>query len=343
MSDHHDEILSILRPRVDAGLLKGYYEGRLSPEKDKLVALTYVPMSSIEYNEFYGCHSKLGGVGGGYGLDPEKIKKYLPDGCYQIKGRDECLEEGLYQAFSVYFFGVLYEREWYVLPHLCYIGQLTTEAQVKEHLESLFMQEAFWNSSTFQPIPPRPEADVSSMPFRDIELEEFSPMPWLAGYILQDRKREVNRAFVRYMNEAVFLPAIQRLKLLFPDEFYEFHPLFGDGPTLIFPASRDRMLMPVLVANARGESRLYYFYYALSTATLYRWVYFKPAVVYRGPHHYSPDIIEDLRQISEWDNYHYLNTSRTLDEPAFWNNYVLKEENGTYCYLEKIELAAPGH
>jgi len=48
------------------------------------------------------------------------------------------------------------------------------------------------------------------------------------------------------------------------------------------------------------------------------------------------DVINVLKDISEWNDRRFLNSSRTLDDPNFWAEYVLKKEAGGYLWLEAI-------
>lgn len=48
------------------------------------------------------------------------------------------------------------------------------------------------------------------------------------------------------------------------------------------------------------------------------------------------DIIDDIKAISRWDDHRYLNSSCTLDEDRFWQEYVLKKEKDEYLWLEPV-------
>jgi len=48
-------------------------------------------------------------------------------------------------------------------------------------------------------------------PIRDIEMEEFSGLPWLVGYLKVEHKRKVNRTFTDYANTAVVEPFLSKV------------------------------------------------------------------------------------------------------------------------------------
>lgn len=41
-------------------------------------------------------------------------------------------------------------------------------------------------------------------------------------------------------------------------------------------------------------------------------------------------------QIAEFEGFFILSNSRTLDDPNFWAEYVLKKESGQYLWLEAV-------
>jgi len=47
-------------------------------------------------------------------------------------------------------------------------------------------------------------------------------------------------------------------------------------------------------------------------------------------------VIDAISDISGWDDYDFLTSSRTLDDPAFWSEFVLKRAGGRYQWLEEL-------
>jgi hypothetical protein len=141
------------------------------------------------------------------------------------------------------------------------------------------------------------------------------------------------------MNVTVFFPFAQKLRIHFPDDFRELQSLYGEDYTLLFPENKEYVLMVSMTKNSKSEYSLAYFFYDQSCKEFYKWSYPEPRIALFSYHH-SQDIIDDIKEISNWNDCRFLNSSRTLDDLSFWNNYVLKKENGEYKYLEKIYFSA---
>ena len=68
----------------------------------------------------------------------------------------------------------------------------------------------------------------------------------------------------------------------------------------------------------------------------YKWTYFK-SESYDYALFYSQVIIDDLKQICHWDEHAYLDSSCTMDDANFWNEYVFKKNaNDGFVYLEEM-------
>jgi len=251
-----------------------------------------------------------------------------------MKSTDECIEQGIYKAYSIQFVGICHEGEWYILYDLTFFGEQMPEAAAKGFLTKRFDSPDAWNSGSFRlewslKLPGREK------PIRDVEMEEFSGLPWLVGYLKVEHKRKVNRTFTDYSNTAVVEPFLSKMRIEFHEEFSEFSPLFSAGCTLVFPADKSHFLAVTMARHQTKGYRLVWFFYSFSLGKFYRWTYPQPR--FSGGHYaYNIDIIMDLQDISKWDDYQFLNSSRTLDEPTFWSEYVLKRADGNYTWLEEI-------
>ena len=76
------DILAILEPRFDKQELEGYSGGVFNPDQTKFVARTYVRLKDIEFDKYgylltHSGHSATG-------IDFERQKKYLDDGCCRM-------------------------------------------------------------------------------------------------------------------------------------------------------------------------------------------------------------------------------------------------------------------
>ena len=341
MLEYNGEILSLLTKRVDSPLLKGYYGGAWGPLKDRFFAITYVPLAGADYfSEFDYYHDKITGYSSFF-IEEEKMRLYLDHRSYQHKSKKECIDEGLYKAFMVRFYGMLYEEKWYIQTELSFIGDLETEITAKEKIESIYFNEQ-WDNSVFRTVKEHepmkfPDGSIS----RDIELEEFSHLPSMVATIKVERKRSLNKAFSKYMHESVFDNFAVELRIHNSEKFAELIPLYGEEFILIYPESREHILFFTLTKNKKLEYRITYFLYISATRAFYQWTYPKERIT-DHTYTYRTDIIEDLKDISGWDDIDYLNSSCTLDNPDFWKNFVFKKENERYCYLEQIKFPS-GH
>jgi hypothetical protein len=290
----------------------------------------------LGYERFEYAHSKLESSMS-TGVDLSRLKVYTETTSYRVKMTDECIKEGIYQAFAIRFFGALVEGEWFLFTQLVFFGDQLDEQNAKKVIAADLDKVDFWDIGLFRSSGMQNISPSSSDVLRDVELEEFGNIPYLVSVIKQRKKKAVNGAFSRYMNEAVFMPFIRQLKIFFPDEFVGVFPLYDDDYTLIFPQSKKCALMVAMAKDSKSLFNLIYFFYDVHERKVYRWTYPKP-INYSSLHAYSQDIINDLEVISDWNNYQFLNSSRTLDDPYFWENFVTKRENGFYKFLVEVQF-----
>jgi len=329
-----DEILTILEPRVHAEELHGYYDGKFNPDKTKFVGYTYVPLDSIDLNDYR--YMLTSSSYSSTGVDLEKRKKYLDAHSYQMKSAEECIEQGIYKAYSMRFQGVYFKDEWFILPELVFFGEQMTEEEAKAFLSMRESHPDHWNASPFD-VGSSFTLPGTNEPVREIEREEFKGMPWLVSQIKIDNKNKVNRAFSHYMNVTVVHPFLCRMRVRSFDEFPEFMSLFGEDYTLVFPESKTFFLIVTMAGHRIKGYRLVWFFYDIAQGRFYRWTYPQPRFT-EWSYHYPEDVIMDLQAISDWDDCRFLNSSRTMDDQRFWSEYVLKKEEGRYRWLEEIAV-----
>jgi hypothetical protein len=334
MLTYNNDILSILLCRVDQPLLKGYFAGAFNAERSKFFAITYVNLLEIAYDDYSYYHNKLGGYTSMY-VDDEKINKRVAENRYQAKSTEECVAEGVYRSFSIRIYGCLFNGEWFIRSGLCFFGKLFEDRTTDPILEQNVDRPDFWETSLFRNGSPSNISSITGKPQRHIELEEYGDIPYIVSSIMADRKEALNKAYSRYLNETIFIPFSRKMRIYFPNEFCKFQGLYSEDFELIFPESKEYLLMVTRVKNSESEYKLVYFYYDQMNKDFYQWIYPKPRIS-SFSYHYAEDIIDDLKGICDWDSYLFLNSSRTLDEQSFWDNYVLKLENGGYKYLKKV-------
>jgi len=325
MEMNDKEIFQLIYPRVNASLIKGYYKGGTSPENDKLYGLTYVPVVASALEHIESLQYLVDGYAG-WNADPERLKKYVSAHSYQRKSLKECLEEGVYSAYSVSFYGAVYQGAWHITPSLLFFGAAVTETQAREYLDQQHEKNQLFNSDLFGP--------QRLSHFQSADLKEFSEAPVVVAMSLQRRKEKVNAAFRHYVEEAIFPDLVTKLRLYYPHLYDSLTGLYTNYFTNIFPAHKRYLL---LITNAMGinkkEHVLRYLVYMMDNGQVYEWNYFQPQ---QTSGFYGEDIIKQLGTISSWKEIGCLHSSCTLDDPLFWENFVFVKENGGYRYLREL-------
>lgn len=329
---YNPEIYYILERRVDQQQLQGYYGGKLSPDKTKFFAYTYVRLNAIEFEDYRylltstGCSST--------GVDFEKLKKIVDERAYQMKSTEECIQEGLYTAYTIKFFGVYCDEKWFILDELLFFGEDMSEEAAKTLLSRYDDHPDRWNLGPFEIDRPL-NFPGTDKPMRDIEEEEFAGVPSVVSRLKVEQKMKVNRAFGQYMNASVVHPFLKRMRIQFFEDFSEFLPLFDEDYTLVFPESKIYFLVVAMARHSTKGYRLVWFFYDTMLGKFYRWTFPQPRFN-EWRYHYAEDVIMDLISISDWNDFRFLNSSRTMENPRFWAEYVLKKQDDRYHWLQEV-------
>ena len=335
MLDYNDEVLAILRPRLPDWALEGYYAGLLSPEGTKLIAYTWQPIERNDPNiyRFSEFLALCGGAHVSTGTTEEELRVYNDDGSYQFKGVERCLGEGVFHSYSLELTAALHEGNWYIGCDLHFFGSQMDEGAAKRYNARGTADADYFEKGLFSPYRTR---TLSGERVRDVSYEEFMDLPWIISLVKVEEKEKVHRAFTTYMNLAFVKPLFERLRIRYPEEYVKFCYRYSEDYTLLFPEHRKYFLVVTLAENEQLGYRLAWFFFDTATETFYRWKY--PQARYNGPHDYTPDIIEDIKDISSWDHQQFLGSTRTLDDSRFWEEFVLKKEDGAYVWLEAMAV-----
>jgi hypothetical protein len=325
------ELLTLLEPRTYERELYGFRGGRFNSDRTKFFAYTYGRFDSAEFDDYHWVFLNFGGHSS-MGTDTTREQKWIDDHSYHMKGMEECIKEGIYEAWSINFTGMLYEEKWFLSKGLTFWGEQMDEEKSISWLTRGWSDPEFWSKGSFGP--PMALNGLNGQPVRNIEEEEFSPAPWLVTSIKRDEKEKINQAFEQYMNVAYIDPFLQRMRIHSPEEYVDFSPIFGNY-TLLYPRERSHFLLVAISKHREKGYRLVWFFYEPASSTFYRWTY--PQIRYsKGYYFDGEDLIVVLKDISEWNDGRFLNSSRTLDDPNFWAEYVLKKEAGQYLWLEAV-------
>lgn len=333
MFTYNEEILSILKPRVEDLMLTGYYGGMFNAEKYKFVAATIVDLKSVDYWHYEYLHGQLNGHAISH-YNFERSKKFVTEDSFQYKTSQECIAEGIYKYFSITFVGVYYERKWYVLQSLNFYGEYIDEIGIKKHLEER-IDDGYFTRDVFEPMQPHHTSiDGKIVTYRNVEHEEFANAPYLVSLLKQQQKEKVNHAYCAYFNQEIVLPFFEYLRINEPNQYVKFHELRANFIS-IFPEHKKYTIFCASVLNAKQELHLNYFVYLVQERAIYKWTYFEPSKLQQYEF-YGDAIINDLQKISNWNHIDFLDSSCTLDDQAFWDNYVIAKANDQYLYLEKL-------
>lgn len=331
----NQEIFDIISKRVDKKLLEGFRSGVFNPEKDKFTAYTLVDLKQVNYEDFSWSHQKLSGHSS-Y-LNPEeseKKKKWVSANSWSSKSVEECIQEEIYSFFSVYFLGVFYENEWFILSELNFYGNHYTKNTATQFIQDLNKRGNLWENQIFKPVEVFSTHNIHGHEkiVKNVGFEEFEHIPFLVAIQKQRNKEELNRLFWAYFNKEYVEPFFQKLKILDSIKYESFFELRGHF-TCVFSNDKRNIIFCALIFDNENVGQLYYF--VLLKDKFYRWIYFQPRIL-NALVFYSHLIIDDLKQISHWDEDAYLDSSCTMDNVNFWNDYVFKKnDNNEFVYLKE--------
>jgi hypothetical protein len=330
----NQKLRDILWPRIEKPLLEGFFGGKFNEAEYRFYAATLVSIKDVEYYNFEYHHSKLESWAAKY-HDSEKTQKLVSDNSWQSKSMRECVGDGAFHYFSILFTGVYHEGDWYILKNLTFYGDQKSAEEIKEDFDSPFYHS--WDNMLFKPNEPK-TYNIAGKPvsYRDVQLEEFKNDPFIAANIKQQKKEKVNKAFVNYVSEAFLYPFFDKLRLYDLAKYTAFVPLRIQH-VMIFPKDKKQVIICPFVENSEGEQYLKYYLLEPASGHFYEWTYFD-SKIYDGTFFGGDLIINDLKTVSDWDDIGFLDSSRTLDDENFWQEYVFKQKDGEYFYLKPVTL-----
>jgi len=337
MESNKHSVYAILERHVHSYALQGYVTGIINEAGDRLYAFTFNRLTPEDADEVWNIqHGNNGHTS--YGVAPAKPIDATSGGwsaCAPGKSIEDNIREGVYRAYATKFFGCLFEGAWYILREVAYLGEHISDESAREMLEQGVEDRSVLNHSVYLPMEeyfPRGNPDAKKHR-RSVETLEFLGNPTLVAYMRQEAKEQLNVAFTHFFNLAYFLPFTVRLKAAMLDDYVEFYPTRASDFTLIFPASRDYILIPANVRDAQQKYSLRYFFWHAKEEKMYEWTYFS-AEKYSSIIFVGFNIVENLSTLCHWNDISYLDSSCTLDDDQFWNNHVLAKEDGKYKYLK---------
>lgn len=251
---------------------------------------------------------------------------------------------GLY-AYKV--LGVKHKGRWYLEKNgVTYFSADNLESGRKEYFNYLQSQgffkdntaefsPDFWETHLFSKV-----EDVTKRPdfekYEHLKDDARRNTPYVGMYnivarALRQQKSEEYDRFEAELTEEMMQPLLDKLVSEQPDRFQTYSKL-RDNFIYIYPEDKSLILSPLLVVDDQARRRIQYFVLFPDDGAVYEWIYLESTYIedYKG--YFGSKIINQLSPIVEW-NFGY----DTLEEPTFWNSYVLEKDNGEYKYLRPIK------
>jgi hypothetical protein len=317
MNIQHDEVWELLYPRVATTLSKGYCNGLLNPQKDKLFAATFV----TEVPTGHDLDSLIWQLNGSYTIVSKPSGSSRQTG-WRALPPGTGLQPAECKAYSVNFHGSFYEGEWYIIPSLAFFE--TTDKELAKN--SVFPADVF-NNTIYLPYQPLSSSRTN------VQMWEFSKAPFPAAHVQQTKKEKVNQAFRNYLDIAVLQPLAEKLRIHYSHKYDSIVAIYGtEHFSSIFPIDKRFVL---LVTGAKGLSEnsytVRYLLYMPGEGSIYEWEYF-PIVI--SSFHDATSVIDQLKTVTYWDSLRYLSSSCTLDDDRFGSNaFSCRKMENTSIYV----------
>ncbi len=329
--EHHltgeinNQILNDAIPKSDSAInLSDCFQTIIDENQSKFVAFFIKQVSSQDFKQ----------------LTENKTDQHVQIISKKDVTHEEYLDD-IPQTYAYLVKGVKYEQNWYYeKAHVTYFEPASFERGKEEYFNNLqkwnFFQDEttefntdFWETSLFEKV-----KDLKNDPDWDKygdgmwKTQEINNRPYLGLYeIVAERLRrkndQLNSEFEDYMKEEVFGKYYENLKKNYPEEYTKISP-----HSIICPTNRNIALNPVLITNKEDLKTIRYFVSLRDSKEVYEWSYFEPSEV--PTTFYGSEVVNQIGSLTDW-NFSVDN----LNDPTFWNNYILKEEDGVYKYLTK--------
>jgi len=334
----------VLRPQIHPEILKFLIGGVFDNSRKRLVAYALMRVNKDYFWKYdYILKFSEGHVAVLFNLKEDQKK---PTGIYPPgKSIKEEIEDGHYKNNLISFVCEYDFDEWNILRSNCFTD---TKDQIKTIGSALdnwkgSIEGHFFATSTFEETSKHFE-NINKYTTRAIkidvspEMRPFIGHSFLVALVRTNRKREVNWAYIDYIQKAIFQPLAIKLKAFFPNKYYQIDPFSHTQQDLLYPENRRFCLFICISIDSSKKKRLSFFVYQQENNVVYEWIYF-PESTYRkyklAPHE-LPQIFSPISKLDTWE--YLINPECTFDDDEFWNNYVFKKENGKYVYLKELKF-----
>lgn len=319
------------------------------PKSDSLIdpTLLFQCLYDSSHTKFVGFYSTKMGK-----LDFAAMQKNKKDRSVNVKVdrdfTDPAFFDDMPQTYAYLVCGVRYNGKWfyqkmdvtYFNPKDSFQGKLeyfNSSLQdhhfFKEHSTELDPQ--FWEADLFEKVRDlRQDPQWKQYSTGIWKNEERENRPYIGMYkivadAIRKEREEVQAKTDTIMKRTIFIPFYDKYISASP-ELVSISNQVNNTVTFIYPADRSVILNPIVFIGRNGQRVLKYFVYLPAEKGIYEWTYLPPKVIDSNAW-FATEIIAALKEVIDW-NYSF----SSLDEPAFWENYILKKEDKKYKYLKRL-------
>lgn len=317
------EILNILSKNDKSISKAGFYQGFMDKSKTKFVGFFALNSKASNFKELQ--------------KQKDKEVKIITDNVSDL--------DNIPRVYANIIIGILYQNKWYIKKeNVTYFTAKNMEGGRKEYFANLmiwnFFKEnstefnpEFWETNLFAKV-----KDVTKEPdyekykemyaHRERKNKDYIGMYEIVADELKKEKKANLKKFEKEVSQKFVKPFFEKQK---SSKYFEDYDQINNF-ILIYPKDTSIILIPQKIEKKKESYQLKYFLFFRETQEFYEWNYLKPKNLNAKPPIYGSEIIEHLASVVEW-NFSF----DTLDDEEFWQKYILKQDNGKYKYLKKIE------
>ncbi len=350
LESEKDKVKQVLWPHVHEKIYKRLIGGFFDDTQKRFIAFAFMPIKKSMFYEYdYLFELSNSGHSGIYLLPDtsEKTRKYIDGNTFQHKTAEELVEEGIYKSILVSYTAEYDFNEWNILREctFCDTNDKTEILKSKVNRTQTKLKDYFFKSSIFRETLERHQDHIKfikqkhenrEMPL-PTEMRPFVGHSQLVAFVRTKKASKLNQIFKDYINKAIFIPLIIKLKTRYPKEYKNVEGFYGQDCNFLIPSHRQFCLIIFIVTNNQKNPSLKFYFYNLQENKLYEWIYFL-----LHPYTAEPDydiIVKMLSPISTLDNMDYVSKlDCNFDDDKFWENYVLKKDDDVYIYLKNMSF-----
>lgn len=255
--------------------------------------------------------------------------------------KDEGFLDEIPQTYAYLVKGVKYANNWfYEKSNVTYFQAESLMQGKKEYFNNLqkwnFFQENstefnsdFWETSLFEKVKDL-KKDPDWEKYKDMYASrEYNNRPFIGQYEIVARKmREGYKEYEKKFQNNELIPELDRM-IKENDEFIDYY-IPNEGITAVFPPDMNIVLTPILIKFNDGIERIVFLIFYKGET--FQWTYPKLKEFRGARRFYRSFLLDEIEGLVDW-NFSY----DTLDDQNFWDNYVVKKENGIYKYMSMIK------